>query len=327
MESYLACGGEAALSEAYEIGRRALSAGFGILDMVTIHQEALEAHVLLAPPDDRKRFARGAGEFCRELLSPFEMGLRGYRQTNDRLQELNRALVVHQNQLEFANQELESFSYSVSHDLRAPLRSIDGFSQAVLEDAADRLDDEAKKYLGYVRESTRQMSDLIDGLLELARVSRKEVVRARVDLSAAAKHAAKRLAGLEPERAVEIVVADGCVVEGDARLLDVVLQNLIGNAWKFTAKRADARIEFGCREENGRRVYFVADNGAGFDMEYAGKLFGVFQRLHPQTEFEGTGIGLANVQRIVRRHGGEAWAAGEVGKGATFYFTLDGKAT
>jgi len=229
-------------------------------------------------------------------------------------------------QLELANAELESFSYSVSHDLRAPLRSMDGFSQALLEDHGDKLDAEGKKYLQHVRESAQQMARLIDDLLGLSRVTRSELRREPVDLGALARVVLARLQRDEPERKAEILVSDGLVANGDAQLLGLVLQNLIGNAWKFTCKTPLARIEFGVQMNGGRRVYFVRDNGAGFDMAYAGKLFGVFQRLHSAAEFEGTGVGLATVQRIVQRHGGRVWAEGQVGRGATFRFTLEEEA-
>jgi len=224
---------------------------------------------------------------------------------------------------EAANRELESFSYSVAHDLRAPLRSIDGFSQALLEDYADKLDADGKTHLRYVRESAQQMAQLIDDLLALSRVSRGDLRRERTDLATIARIVLARLQKREPERTIALDVPTEVAAVGDARLLGIVLENLLGNAWKFTSKQSAARIELGHRSEVGRSVYFVRDNGAGFDMTYGEKLFGVFQRLHSANEFEGTGIGLATVQRIVRRHGGRVWAEGEVGRGATFYFTLE----
>jgi two-component system, NtrC family, sensor kinase len=225
-------------------------------------------------------------------------------------------------ELQLKNDELESFSYSVAHDLRAPLRSIDGFSLALLEEYNERLDDEGKQYLQYVRQSTQRMARLIDDLLALSRVTRGALDRAETDISSMASGIAVRLARSAPDRKVDIAVADGLVADCDYRLLTIALENLIGNAWKFTGKRADAHIEVGVTE--GRpRTYFVRDNGAGFDMAYSSKLFGVFQRLHSGNEFEGTGIGLATVQRIIRRHGGRIWAEGAVGHGATFYFTLE----
>jgi PAS domain S-box-containing protein len=227
--------------------------------------------------------------------------------------------------LEGANRELESFSYSVAHDLRAPLRSIDGFSQALLEDYADKLDEEGKKCLRFVRESAQHMGQLIDALLTLSRVTRSELHREKVDLSALVRAAVARLRRSQPDRPVNVVILDGLEDSGDPRLLTVVFDNLLGNAWKFTGKRDGARVEFGVSSTDGHPVYFLRDNGAGFDMAFATKLFGVFQRLHSATEFEGTGVGLATVRRIVSRHGGRVWAEGEVDRGATFHFTLNDK--
>jgi two-component system, NtrC family, sensor kinase len=237
-------------------------------------------------------------------------------------QQIAEARAALAEELEAKNKELEAFSYSVAHDLRAPLRSVDGFSQALLEDYADKLDGEGRQYLCYVRESAQQMAQLIDDLLSLSRVTRSEFQREPVDLSEIARTVAARLEQRDPTRQVELVVADGLVAEGDARLLTVVFENLLGNAWKFTGKRAAARIEVGATG-NGHRTFFVRDNGAGFDMAYASKLFGVFQRLHSTNEFEGTGIGLATVQRVVQRHGGQIRAEGEVDRGATIFFTLE----
>lgn len=225
--------------------------------------------------------------------------------------------------LEGANRELESFSYSVAHDLRAPLRSIDGFSRVLWEDYGERLDDEGKKYIRFVRESAQHMGHLIDDLLELSRITRSELRRERVSLSALARATIARLQQREPDRRVAVAIRDDLVAEGDPRLLGVVFDNLLANAWKFTSKRDQAQIEVGQIAVNGQRSYFVRDNGAGFDMAFANKLFGVFQRLHAATDFEGTGVGLATVQRIVNRHGGRIWAESEVNKGATFYFVLD----
>jgi two-component system NtrC family sensor kinase len=235
----------------------------------------------------------------------------------------SRASLVEQ--LESKNEELESFSHSVAHDLRAPLRSIDGFGLILLQDYADKLDDDGRQYLNYVRESAQQMSRLIDDLLALSRIARSDFRRAPVNLSAIARSVAARLAQASPNRQVELVVADGLVADGDDGLLTILFENLLGNAWKFTSARAQARIEVGATDDE-RRAYFVRDNGAGFDMTYASKLFGMFQRLHSATEFDGTGIGLATVQRVVRRHGGRIWAEAAVDRGATFFFVLDGGA-
>ena len=234
------------------------------------------------------------------------------------------ALAAAKNAAEIANHELEAFSYSVAHDLRAPLRAIDGFSQAIEEDCADRLDDQGRQHLKRVRASSRAMGHLIDGLLGLSRLSRGELERQQVSLTRLVRQCATRLREAHPARRVDLVVEDGMSVEGDPRLLAAAFDNLLGNAWKFTTRRADARIEVGKRlaADNGHDVYYVRDNGAGFDQEYADKLFSPFQRLHAVTEFEGSGIGLATVQRVVRRHGGRIWAEGWVDRGATFYFTL-----
>lgn len=223
---------------------------------------------------------------------------------------------------EYANRELEAFSYSVAHDLRAPLRGIDGFSQVLLEDYADKLDDEGRRHLARVRESAQHMGQLIESLLGLARVTRGDIQREQVDLSKLARTAGERLQSMHPERDVQLEIADNLSCIGDARLLGVVFDNLLSNAWKFTRNIPEARVNVGCSREDGRTAFFVRDNGAGFDMAFASKLFGVFQRLHASSEFEGTGIGLATVQRIVSRHGGRVWAEGAVGRGATFHFTV-----
>lgn len=237
--------------------------------------------------------------------------------------ELEQRVVERTAQLEAANKELEAFSYSVSHDLRAPLRSIDGFSQVLLEDYGGKVDEQGRGYLQRVRNATQQMAQLIDDLLKLSRVTRSEMKFEAVDLSALTRRISERLQSGQPERLVEFTVAPGIVVNGDVALLQIVLENLIGNAWKFTAKHPSARIEFGVAQQDGRQAYFVRDDGAGFDMTYADKLFVPFQRLHATAEFPGTGIGLATVQRIIHRHGGRLWAEGEVEKGATFYFTIE----
>jgi DNA-binding response OmpR family regulator len=224
-------------------------------------------------------------------------------------------------ELKLKNEELESFSYSVAHDLRAPLRSIDGFSLALLEDCGDKLNDEEKEHLRYVRESTQQMARLIDDLLALSRVTRGELDRTETNVSALARNVIGRLRRAAPERKIETIVADGLAAHCDDRLVTAAFENLIGNAWKFTGKSGNPRIEIGATDDK-PPVYFVRDNGVGFDMAYAHKLFGVFQRLHRADEFEGTGIGLANVRRIIQRHGGRTWAEGAVGQGATFFFSL-----
>lgn len=225
-------------------------------------------------------------------------------------------------QLTEANKELEAFAYSVSHDLRAPLRSIDGFSRILLDDYAPRLDEDGRDSIARIRAAAQRMAQLIDDMLMLSRVTRAEMVHERVDLSGLARSVVHEMQKLEPHRRVDCVVAEGIGADGDQHLLRIVLENLLGNAWKFTNRRDRARIEFGATTREGATDYYVRDNGAGFDPAYAGKLFGAFQRLHSSTDFPGTGIGLATVQRIVRRHGGRVWAEGKVDAGATFNFNL-----
>jgi signal transduction histidine kinase/ligand-binding sensor domain-containing protein len=225
-------------------------------------------------------------------------------------------------ELETANRELEAFSYSVSHDLRAPLRSIDGFGKVLLEDYAVRLDEEGRDHLRRVRAAAQRMDRLIEDMLNLSHVTRGELRMVPVNLSRLAQEIAGELARREPERKVRLSIAPDAVVDGDGNLLRIALENLLGNAWKFTAKRAEANVEFGVTEQAGQPVYFVRDDGAGFDMVYAGKLFGAFQRLHSATDFPGTGIGLAIVQRVINRHGGRIWAEAQVDGGASFFFTL-----
>jgi DNA-binding response OmpR family regulator len=234
------------------------------------------------------------------------------------LAETRAALVA---ELERKNRELEAFSYSVSHDLRAPLRAIDGFSKALIEDCGDKLDTDAQQNLQRVRTAAQRMGELIDDMLQLSRVTRLDLTRRRVDLSALAREVAGELARQDPERNIEIEVKPDLTTDADARLLRIVLENLLGNAWKFTRKAEGARIEFGV-VEGSETVFYVRDNGAGFDMRYAQKLFRPFQRLHTEADFPGTGIGLATIHRVIDRHGGRVWAEGEVGKGATFFFTL-----
>jgi PAS domain S-box-containing protein len=243
-----------------------------------------------------------------------------------RVKNLNKDLSRRAEELANTNQELESFNYSVSHDLRAPLRSINGFSQIIFDQYQDKLDEVGREYLQIITSECRRMGQLIDSMLNLSRLSRKEVNREEVDLSSMAEAIAAELRRKEPDRQVNFVIASGIRANGDLRLLQSVLENLLDNAWKFTSKHERARIEFGATvltgNPGGEMAYFVRDDGAGFDMRYAHKLFGAFQRLHGMDEFPGNGIGLAIIQRIIHRHGGKVWAESTVDQGATFYFTL-----
>jgi PAS domain S-box-containing protein len=273
---------------------------------------------------------KDGSEFPIEVSSsPIETGdgpllstaIRDISQRVDTEERLRQA----KDEAEIAMSELEAFSYSVAHDLRAPLRSINGFSSAIVEDWGDRLDEQAHDYLKRIVAGAERMGHLIDALLNLARVSRTELQRERVDLTQLATAVFGHLRASQPERSVEFVVHPHLHVEGDPQLLRVLLENLLGNAWKFSSRRTHTHIEFGCLRDDGD-VYYVRDKGAGFDMRFADKLFVPFQRLHTACEFGGTGIGLATVQRIVRRHGGRIWGESVVDQGATFYFTLSGPA-
>jgi signal transduction histidine kinase len=325
LEDYLRGSGEAALSRAYDLGREALSTGMGVLEMAMMHRHAVGAVLRgsLAPHE----FARAA-EFFAESLAPFEMSFRGYAEANQRLQTLNRTLAAQNIELrhakataDAANQELESFSYSVAHDLRAPLRHIDGFSAILQAEWTSVLDQRGQGYLQRIRAATKRMGELIDDLLQLSRVTRAEFHRRPVDLTALARDIAATLSGASPLHPVRWKVQDGLTADGDARLLRVVLENLLGNAWKFTGKTEQPVVEVG-RVATGDRPFYVRDNGAGFDPRYTDRLFTPFQRLHRESEFPGTGVGLATVQRIIRRHGGDIWSESAPGQGATFFWTV-----
>jgi len=245
------------------------------------------------------------------------------KKAEEKLKETMTKLERSSSQLAATNKELETFSYSVSHDLRSPLRSIDGFSQALMEDYKEQLDETGRDYVRRLRNASQKMAELIDSILKLSRLTRSEMHHVPIDLSVLAKEIAYRLQETQPERRVKFLIDKELTANGDPQLLRVLLENLLGNAWKFTSKKPQAQIEFSVNRDNGKKAYFIRDNGAGFDMTYVDKLFGAFQRLHDAMEFPGTGIGLATVQRIVHRHGGAIWAEGVVGKGATFHFTLD----
>ncbi len=263
-----------------------------------------------------------------ELMAQLQAEIVDRQQAQQQAQELNQGLQQAVIELRSVNQELETFSYSVSHDLRAPLRSIDGFSQALLEDCTDRLDDAGHDYLRRIRTASQRMGHLIDDLLTLSRVIRSEMKREAVDLSRLATQIVRDLQQSQPDRRATVTIQPGLVAQGDSRLIQVILENLLNNAWKFTAGRSHANISFG-RDESAiattnspQTTYMVRDDGVGFDMAYENKLFSPFQRLHSVTEFPGNGIGLATVQRIIHRHGGKVWAEGIREQGATFYFTL-----
>ena len=308
-------------------GAMAVSFSFRRSILQPIHALAEVARLIT---DERNYAVRAAGEGApmelghlvgafNGMLVQIELRDRELREARD---ELEQRVELRTAELAAANKELESFSYSVSHDLRAPLRSIDGFSLALLQDYGDSLGAEARDYFERIRAATRRMGILIDDLLNLARVSRRELRRERVNLSDLARAVEADLRKTASPHTVECRIQNGVEAEGDAHLLRIVMDNLLSNAWKYTSKHATACIEFGQTSSNGHKVFFVKDDGAGFDPAYAGKLFGAFQRLHGSSEFPGTGVGLATVQRILLRHGGRIWAEAEVEKGATFYFTV-----
>ena len=265
------------------------------------------ANVVITALRDERGILRGFAKVSRDMTER--------RRAEDEIKRQNALLAA-------ANKELDAFSYSVAHDLRAPLRAIDGFSQALLQDYQEHIPEDGRMYLERIRAGATRMAQLIEDLLTLAQISRHEIAHSEVDLSRIAEEVAAQLPTSEEGRAVQFSIAPGLFVSGDRRLLRIALENLIGNAYKFTSKQPAAQIEFGRQNGGGESVFFIRDNGPGFDMQYADKLFGVFQRLHRDSEFPGTGVGLATVQRIVHRHGGRIWADAAVGKGATFYFVL-----
>lgn len=262
-----------------------------------------------------RRYERRGGDAMAALIE-------SRNQTRRANAELERRVTERTRQLESANRELEAFAYAVSHDLRAPLRSMSGFSQILQENAPPGLDEKSRHYLQRIHDASLRMSGLIEDLLNLSRIGRSELTARAVDLSQIAAEAAAAVRERHPARAVQLEITPAMEVNADPRLLRIALENLLSNAWKYTARSAHARVAIGTQAGEHGPVYFVRDNGVGFDMKYADKLFVPFQRLHPETEFPGNGIGLVTVQRIVARHGGRIWADAKPDEGATFYFTL-----
>jgi len=312
-----------------------------VLNAQLTNAEAAEKELLknrtlkLQKVDEQTRFLVYAGKITAVILLIIcflKLNAEGLRRIkaekeqailNTALESQIASLDLSNHHLNAVNKELESISYSVSHDLRAPLRSIDGFSQALLDFYSDKLDEEGQDYLNRIRNNSQRMARLIDDMLQLSRLTRTELQISTVNLSKIAQELIDELKTQDPDRVVSFSIAPDMIVQGDKTLLSALLQNLLGNAWKFTSKHETGSISFDCYlDENNETVYRVQDDGAGFEMDFVDKLFGAFQRLHGMTEFKGTGIGLATCQRIVHRHGGKIWAEGAVEKGATFFFTL-----
>jgi light-regulated signal transduction histidine kinase (bacteriophytochrome) len=327
LRAYLEEPGESALKAAYELGRAAIDHGAGVIDIVGAHAEAVGSILDGSAAD---AISARSIPFLVECLAPLEMAHRGFMEANRALQTLNADLELRirerTRRLEEANKELESFAYSVSHDLRAPLRAIDGFSQTVLEDCAPLLDDAGRFAIERVRANAVRMGRLIDDMLHLARISHGELSPGPTDLGALARQIVAELREQQPDRNLDVRIAGGLVADVDPDFIRIALANLLSNAFKFTGGQTAPRIDFASEMRDGEVVYYVRDNGAGFDMAYAEQVFHPFERLHSQDEFPGTGIGLATVQRVIRRHGGRIWADAAIGRGATFFFTLRSEA-
>jgi signal transduction histidine kinase len=358
LQDYLQGTGEPALREAYEIGRRSIESAVGLLDLAAIHCRVLATLLgSCRTPEECARIAGAAVDLFAECISPYEMALRGFRESSKKLLFVNEALerrgseltaanetlaneiaerkhaeeqlrLLNQNlqkqtaELQAVNRELEAFTYSVSHDLRAPLRHMDGFSKILLEEYGSKLEPQAQHYLKRVRESAQHMGKLVDDLLNLSRVGRRELKVELAGLDSLVQEVLLQLNSETKGREIEWQVGSLPFVECDAALMKQVFANLLSNAVKFTRPRKHALIQVDQATVNGQAAIFVRDNGVGFSMKHADKLFGIFQRLHRQEDFEGTGVGLATVQRIIHRHGGRVWAEGGINRGATFYFTL-----
>ncbi len=312
---------EAGLHKGYEWGRKAIEANLGLLQVVGIHQRGLSAFLQntpLASPE----MVIFAGALLEASLAPFEMTHQGYKDSISRLHSLNQTLDRQALELAEANAELDAFGYSVSHDLRAPLRIIGGFTSILLEDYSSSLSEEAQSLCKKIVASTHRMDQLVEALLYLSKVTRADLKVEPVNLTLMLKEIANDLQQISPDRVVQLLIPENLALKGDFQLLRIVMTNLLSNAWKFTAKQNIAQIECGTVSKDGETIYFIKDNGAGFDMHYVNRLFVAFQRLHAKEEFDGTGIGLATVNRIIKRHGGRIWAESELKQGATFFFTI-----
>jgi signal transduction histidine kinase len=324
LSAYLEDPDESALAAAYALGREAVGNDAGVTNLAASHAQALAS--ILGPGPAAAVSVRSIS-FLVECLAPIEMAHRGFLEANQALQGLNadleRRVRERTSQLEEANEQLGAFAYSVSHDLRAPARAIYGFSEVLLTDCAPMLDDAGRLALERIQANASRMGQLIDDMLQLARASGEQLSIGSVNLGAMAKQIVADLREQQPERNPEVHIADPLLADADADLIRIALTNLLSNAFKFTANQPAPRIDFASEKQGDQVVYYVRDNGAGFDMAYVDKIFRPFERLHSQQDFPGTGIGLATVQRAIRRHGGRIWAEASVGGGATFFFTLN----
>lgn len=312
LQDCLAGAGEIALQHGYELGRQAIRDSLGVMDIVSIQRNVLLEFLAVAESvDDCIHITESSQDLFTECLAPFELTHRGFLE----VESLN-------NKLEAANKELESFSYSVSHDLRAPLRAIDGYSRIILKKQGSDFNEETRRQFTSIRDNVAVMSHLIDDLLAFSRLGKQGMSKTSLDMEVMLREVWLNLLTINPHRNMTLNIEGMRPGMGDRSLIREVFSNLIGNAVKFTKNRDVTLIEAGSRVKDDENIYYIRDNGVGFDMKYYDKLFGVFQRLHGSDEYEGTGIGLALVQRIINRHGGRVWAEGEVDKGATFYFTL-----
>jgi light-regulated signal transduction histidine kinase (bacteriophytochrome) len=313
LRAYLKDADESALEAAYQLGRAALEDGTGVTDIVGTHAKALGSIL----GTGQTAIWTHSISFLVECLGPLEMAHRGFMEANRTLQTVNA-------DLERTNRDLQSFATSIAHDLRTPLRALGGYSALLIEDCADSLGDTGREYVERIEAASAHMGHVLDDLLRLSTVARAKLELQHVDLGAMVTSIAGELQRESPDRRVRLAIQQPAWALADRGLIRTAVQNLLGNAWKFTSGQDDASIEFGTATAGDARVrcYYVRDNGAGFDPAYAGKLFEPFQRLHTAREFPGTGIGLASVRQIVERHGGRAWAEGKVGEGATIYFTL-----
>ena len=327
LQEYLTRTDEEALFHAYELGRQAVAKGLGVLEIADIHERTL---ISLSPqtamPTEITATIERSHAFYREILSAFEMVHRGFRETSAAVEELEQRVQQRTALLQETNKELETFSYSVAHDLRAPLRAIDGFTRLLLDDYTTHLSDDGKRFLTIARTNTKKMAELLDDLLAISRVNRKKMAtESLINMRDLAQGIAEDLLKQEADRSIVMNIHDVAPIQGSPSVMRQVLENVISNAITFTRGQPHPVIEIGSVPREGEQIFYVRDNGVGFEMRNADKMFGAFQRLHPSEEYEGNGVGLAIVQRIIHRQGGRVWAEGEPGKGATIYFTVPTK--